>query len=302
MSKSVFPFEPRLTRLQLAGRQIRAEFLAAPAPPLPRGAPVVRRQKFPDSKIESVYWQLSRHRYRFWWSDAGTFDLDAARGRVKCYLAPRASATSVEEVLRGPVASFFLLHQGFEPLHAGAVLLRGRCAAFLGAPGAGKSSLVAFLSKHGARFISDDILPVRPHGKSARAYVGLPHIRLTPQAVRALGWQSRAAWRSRWKSSVRVPGGQTRGGFRISRLYVLDRQRGRGARTVKISPLAAAEGFVALVSHSRNDSLDAPWRLRAQLRILASLADAVPVRKLSYPSGFRRLHQVRRSILQDMQS
>jgi hypothetical protein len=286
--------------MRLAGRWVRAEFSCGPAPPLPPRAAVIRKQSFPRAKIESVYWQLGPARYRFWWSDAGAFDLDARRGRVQCYLSPRPASASVEEVLRGPVASFFLLHQGFEPLHAGAVALRGRCAIFLGAPGAGKSSLVAFLSKHGARFISDDILPVRPRGNSVRAYAGLPHIRLAPRSLRALAWQHRAEWRSKWKSSVRAAARHPAGPFRISRLYVLDRQQ--RVRGVEIISLLPGEGFVALVSHSRNDSLDTPWRLRAQLRILGALADSVPVRRLTYASGFRHLPEVRRQILRDMQS
>lgn len=304
MTRSTFRPNGRLARLRLAGRQIRAEFCAEPAPPLPSRSAVIRRQKFPALRIESTYWRIGRERYRFWWSDAGTFDLDARRGRVACFLNARPRPSSVEEVLRGPVASFFLLHQGFEPLHAGAVAIGARCAAFLGSPGAGKSSLVAFLSKNGARFISDDILPVRLRGKSAGAFAGLPHIRLTPESLRALGWQRRVEWRTKWKASVRG-GRQSSGSFRISRIYVLDRQpasRHRGAAAISISPLASAESFAALVAHCRNDSLDAPWRMRAQLRILGTLAHTVPVRRLTYPSGFLRLAAVRKKILQDLES
>lgn len=246
-----------------------------------------------------MYWRNGHPGcYRLFWSDAGTFDLDARRGRVSCHLIPKASATTVEEVLRGPVCSFFLVEQGFEPLHAGAVLLGGRCVAFAAAPGAGKSSLIAYLARHGARFYADDVVPLRIVRGRVRAWPGLPQLRLVPRSLRALGWSGRLLWSTRWKATLSAK--PAKGPAAVARIYLLERSAKR--RSVRIESLPPRDAFVALVSHTRNIAETAAHRMRGQLQVCGWLANRVPVRQLAYPSGLRRLEEVRRAILEDLAS
>ena len=294
------PFATKRPALQrIAGRTIRAEFAAAKLKPLSPAAVELSRLSFPASNIECVYWRNGRRgRYRMYWSDAGTFDLDARRGRVVCHIKPGASHNSVEEVLRGPVCSFFLVEHGFEPLHAGGVVLGGRCIALAGAPGAGKSSLIAYLVRRGARFFADDVLPLRLSRGALRAWPGLSQLRLVPRSVRALAWAGRELWTTRWKSTLEAhPASRSQP---VARVFLLDRAAQR--RTVRVEPLTPREAFVALVSHTRNIAENARERMHNQLQVCGWLANRVPVRRLVYPSGFARLEAVRRAILEDLES
>ena len=168
------------TALRLAGKSLRISYSFA-APPLLSPQPrLLRSTRDRAGRIDSRYWKLARSgRYRFAAVDTGTFDLDAARAEVTCHLLPGFSGGEVEEILRGPVCAFFLLERGFEPLHASGISLDGRCIAFAGNPGAGKSSLVAWMSRHGAQFVCDDILPLRESRGSVCAHPGLAQILLS---------------------------------------------------------------------------------------------------------------------------
>lgn len=204
----------------------------------------------------------------------------------------------MEELLRGPVCSFFLLQHGFEPLHAGAVLLGERCVAFAGAPGAGKSSLIAYLASNGARFFADDVVPLRFSRRAVRAWPGLAQIRLAARSLRVLRWPGRPLSVTRWKSTLeaRAP----RGARPVARVYVLERSARH--RTVGVQTLSPREAFVELVSHTRNFAETARARLHNQMQVCGWLANRVAVRRLSYPSGFNRLPAVRRAILEDLAS
>jgi len=276
---------------------LRAEFSSAAAPPLRAHAEEINRWSFPASQMEAIYWRNgSRGRYRLHLSGAGTFDLDARRGHVRCHLRSDAPADSVEEMMRGPVCSFFLLEQGYEPLHAGAVLVGGRCLAFAGAPGAGKSSLIGYLALQGARFFADDVLPLRFQRRSVRAWPGLAQIRLAPRSLRALRWPGGVLSSTRWKSTLAAR--PAAGARPVARIYLLERAAARGA--VRVEPLDPRAAFVALVSNTRNFAETARERMRNQLQVCGWLANRVPVRRLRFPSGFNRLADVRRAILEDL--
>jgi hypothetical protein len=264
-------------------------------------AVVLRRTKDRAGRVVSRYWQTSRRGgYRLVWKDTGTFDLDARRGTVTCFLDPASSRGSVDEVLRGPVCAFFLLEKGFEPLHAGAVALDGCCIAFAGNPGAGKSSLAAWMSRHGAKFLCDDILPLRWRGRTVCGHPGLAQLRLEPPAARELGWREsrRASREPREKSKFRVK--TSRGPRPVARIYLLERGKAHAAGGVTIRRLEPRPAFRALLKCTRNDSLDTPERLRRQMRLFAHLARTVPVCCLRYPSNFAAFPAVLERIRQDL--
>ncbi len=293
----------QLSRLQLAGKEIHTHFRSSTPPPLPEGAQLLRRWSDPARRLVSTYWRYACPGcYRLYWSDAGTFELDSRRGFVRCFVPSRPSMTAVEEVLRGPVCSFFLLERGFEPLHAGAVVFGGRCISFMGVAGAGKSSLVAYLTKRGARFLSDDVLPLRCQGHLVRAYPGLPQLRLAPQAIAAMGEGLPLMWKTKWKATLRVRTVPRRMSYPVARIYLLDRRGTSQPGRIDLVPLAPREAFLALVAHTTNDALNTAWRMQRQLRVYSQLAAHVPIRRLRYRSGFQELEQVWQAIIEDLKS
>lgn len=295
-------YSARFRSLQIAGKQIRVAFSRNPPPPLPKDAQVIRRWSDTATRLESVYWRIASPRsYRLYWSDAGIFDLDPRAKQVRCYLRSRASAGAVEEVLRGPVCSFFVMEQGLEPLHAGAVVIANRCVAFVGRPAAGKSTLVAWLIHMGARFLTDDLLPLRWRGGAVRALPGLPQLRLAQSHVSDLGWKDARHRKNGRKVTVPIDPASTRVSYPLARVYVLDRRRPSRRAKASLSPMTPLQAFQMLVANTSNNALDASWRLRKQMRIYGWLAAHVPTRRLAYPDGLERLARVQQLLLEDLQ-
>lgn len=287
--------------LRLAGKRLAVCYSFGTPPPLPQGSKLLRRTRNPGGRIASRYWQTwPQGCYRLLWPDSGTFDLDARRGTVTCHLVRSSSRGAVEEILRGPVCAFFLIENGFEPLHAGAVSLRGRCLAFAGSPGAGKSSLVAWMSRHGARFLCDDILPLHQRGRVVWGYPGLAQLRLEPPGARELGWREARGTRREPQEKAKFTVVAARGRCRIARIYLLERGKGRAQREVHILRLEPRAAFRALLKSTRNDSLDSPKRLRRQMRLFAHLARTVPVCRLHYSDNFAALPAVLARLHKDL--
>ena len=80
------------------------------------------------------------------------------------------------------VAALVLAWRGAVPLHGSAIEIAGRAVLLLGRGGAGKSTLAASLTTHGARLISDDLSVLTgKDGRGAPALLaGRPGIRLNP--------------------------------------------------------------------------------------------------------------------------
>jgi hypothetical protein len=286
--------------LRLAGKRLHVCYSFATPPSLPEHATLLRRTRDRSGRIASRYWQTShRGRYRLLWPDTGAFDLDARHGNVTCFLVRGSSRGAVEEILRGPVCAFFLLENGFEPLHAGAVSLDGRCLVFAGTPGAGKSSLVAWMSRHGARFLCDDILPLRRQGRAVWGHPGLAQLRLEPPGARKLGWRETRGLKREPGEKSKFAVVASRGPRRVARIYLLERGPGESVEIRRLEPRRA---FRALLKSTRNDSLDTPERLRRQMRLFAHLARTVPVCRLRYPRRFAALPAVLARIRQDLWS
>ena len=296
-------FSSRFSSLQVAGKKIRVAFVSRTPPRLPKSADVLRRWSDTGSSLRSVYWRIANPRsYRLYWSDAGTFDLDPEKQRVRCFLRARASANAVEEVLRGPVCSFFVMEQGLEPLHAGAVVIANRCLAFVGRPGAGKSTLVAWLTRMGARFLTDDLLPLRWRAGTVRALPGLPQLRLAPIHLHDLAGKGAQPRKNGRKYTLPMDAGSARVSYPLALVYVLDRVPPSRHAAATLSPMSPLQAFQMLVENTSNSALDAGWRLRKQMQIYGWIAANVPTRRLVYPGGVHHLAQVRELLLKDLES
>lgn len=87
----------------------------------------------------------------------------------------------------GPSITGF--RRGHIPLHASSVLKDGRCFAFAGQSGAGKSTIAALLCERGFELFADDLCLVQlDPGGAAFAGQGVTELRLWDDAVAALDW------------------------------------------------------------------------------------------------------------------
>ena len=95
-----------------------------------------------------------------------------------------AHEESFQVYLLGQALSYALVKQGFEPLHATAIVVDGTAAVLLGNSGFGKSSLAACFLDAGHRLLTDDLLILRPTSRGIMAYPGPPRIKLFPKLAR----------------------------------------------------------------------------------------------------------------------
>jgi hypothetical protein len=99
-----------------------------------------------------------------------------------------APAANVRLYLLGSASGMLLHQRGILPLHANAVEVDGQAFAFLGKPGAGKSTLAAAMEQAGQAIIADDVCAVRfDDVGTAWLHPGLPRLRLWRASLDVLG-------------------------------------------------------------------------------------------------------------------
>jgi hypothetical protein len=89
--------------------------------------------------------------------------------------------------LTGNIFAFLLLQRGYFVLHASAACVDGHAAAFLGMPGAGKSSIAAALHQLGHTILVDDVTAVDLNSDPASVTPAFPQIKLNVKAAKSLG-------------------------------------------------------------------------------------------------------------------
>jgi hypothetical protein len=125
--------------------------------------------------------------YRLWFSGFGRY-LVARDGReIGCEIRSGAPASHDrrERFVFAQVLPLASVLQGFQLLHASAVCGKHGVAAFLGASGAGKTTLASRLVVRGAGFVTDDVLALTPGQGGPVAHPGPPFMAI-PNHDRAL--------------------------------------------------------------------------------------------------------------------
>lgn len=228
---------------------------------------------------------------------AGTF---LVRGGREILFDPDRDADDVllQLAILGPALAALLQQRGCLVLHASAVGRAGGAAGFVGACGAGKSTMAAALHERGWTLLADDILAVRLEGGAPRVLPGVPQLKLWPDAVTALGGDPDLLPRvdPRYEKRVRATSADApaRSELPLTRLYILGRGDVPG-----IEPLAPPEAFLQLVAHAYG----APW-LHASagadgFRRRAELVRRVPIRRLRRPPDLRFAPRLARFVEED---
>lgn len=182
---------------------------------------------------------------------------------ISVHRGPGHDSCAEELFRQGSVYTAIAALNGFLPIHASAVTIRGEVHALSGPSGAGKSTLVAALATLGAALFCDDTLVLVPgEGGALIALPGHKRLKLTADALTATGLSREGQVYpgvSKWYA--RPPGGSTvhplplasltfledgplafsalRGSEALSRLY-------DGHYTAQITDYVAADPTVAL--------------------------------------------------------
>ncbi len=232
------------------------------------------------------------------WPDVGSF---LVRDGREIIVDPRPGVE--EQVLRlfilGTTLAM-LLHQRGEVtvLHASAVAIAGRGAAFVGVKGAGKSTMAAALQARGHSLVADDIVAIVTTSGGPLVLPGFPYLKLWPDSVASLGYTPEELPRLRpelEKRGRRLTTGFSSTPVPLHAVYVL----GLGAEAA-IQPLNAHEAWQELMGHwygaRFGGELIRSLGLSSQFLQCAALARKIPVFRLIRPPALPALPQVARLV------
>ena len=221
-------------------------------------------------------------------------------------LAPTSDNDDVRGHLLGAVFGALCHQRGITPLHASAIDMEDGCVAFVGASGAGKSTVVAALARRGHEIIADDecFLQLDSHG-DLRAWPGIARIRLWEDARAALDLhdpriEREMQGRNKYILPVRAPRNpiQSRP---LRRVYQLHRAANGDA---EVTRLYGADAFEVLMQNVYPPGIAA--RLGYQSHVFNTCTTAVrgvPVFRFSRPWDLVALDQgieLLKSHLEDM--
>ena len=303
---SDFPFA---THLATGARERDLRFTICrrpPAPPLWEEAPPVYRSPWRTEDGASaalLYRTPGFEVLRF----PGLLDFYLWPDRIACHLLDPRYQFLIELRLLGSVLAYWLERRGLPSLHASAVAVNGRAAAFLSTHGAGKTGLAAALMRAGCDLLTDDLLPVEEQAATFQGRPGYPQMRMWPdEALHMTG-----AWEGLPRvhpelSKRRVPVGPDGFGMfhgsalPLACLYLPERLPDSSA-PVEIREVSPRDALIELVRHSFLPHLvEAAGLQPARFDLFARLVRSVPVRRLRYPSGFDRLPGVAEALLRDL--
>lgn len=308
---SVYPFTSRLaTGLGPAELSFACSLTAPPdVPPIAGLTPVFASpETTPLGESIASFFQLARRELlRF----ARLADFYVGADRIDCHLLDPRYDFLVELRLLGPVLAYWLERAALPVLHASAVAVDGRAAAFLAGSAGGKSSLAAALVAAGHPLVSDDLVAVEVGSRgSFFARPSYPEMRLWPETARRfVDDPGRLLPLHPGSAKRRVPVGLDGFGASVdeaqplARVYLPERSGSGGAGSVRFTPLSPRDALIELVRGSFVSRLAvaAGWQDR-RLEIFARLAERVVVKRLLYPDGFDHLPRVRDAILADLEA
>jgi hypothetical protein len=247
--------------------------------------------------------------FRLRYSDGVEFGVDRQGTRIWAS-GPEGTLPEYQAVyLLGPVLGFVLRLRGIVCLHASAVMVDNRALAFLGAPGAGKSTLAAAFALSTHPVLADDVLPLRQAAGYFLAGPGSPRLCLWPDAVTHLYGSAEAlpllipenSMAPDWdKRGLDLAGVSTQFFPKpapLGAIYFLGERRAEA--DCRVEAILPAEGLLTLVANSYRSEL-LHRDLRAQeFGTLAQLAALVPLRRLNPPADPARLPRLCEAILAD---
>ena len=241
---------------------------------------------------QRVWCKSSPHARTLLWERSALLEVRRSGAiRIDCLRSP----DSILDDLTSPALALYHMGRGCGVLHAGGLARGGVCAALLGPPGAGKSSLVLAGARRGMEVVSDEIVPFRRQGSRFVVPGGSPVIRIDPAALgRATRGSAPDGARNRVRRKtaidVRRRGWRFTGGpWRLAALIFLGDRTRRGGPAARIEPLAPMETVVGLIDQTYNRKIMTAGEWRAHLRTCAAVAERIPAHRLVVRQGLKSL-------------
>jgi hypothetical protein len=219
---------------------------------------------------------------------------------------PGVPASNLRLFLLGSALGILCHQRGLLPLHANAVVARGRAFAFAGPSGAGKSTLAAAFQARGYQLLADDVCMVEQgEAGTALAWPGIPRLKLWADAVRMFGHDDEPLDRvAEGIDKYHVPAGRMAQArpIPLRRLYLLCRREQGGPQG--IVRLSGYEAMTAVMAHTyRGLCLEAMGLTERHFRQCAAMLTSVAVylapRQWGYDCFEREVDLLERHLLQE---
>lgn len=242
-------------------------------------------------------WKVAGSRYlRLAYFDGTQFWLDREGTEVWATWPGNLEIEDTATYLLGPVLGILLRLRGVTCLHASAVAFGETAVAFVGSPGAGKSTTAAALARHGHAILSDDVVALTERDGSFFVHPAYPYLCLWPESVQSLYGSPDALPRfsANYDKRYLTLGKQelrfAERALPLAAIYILGDRRGDPAPLVE--ELAPQKAFLALVADTfATNTLDSGMRAK-EFEILARLAPSVPIRALHAHHDASRLPEL----------
>jgi hypothetical protein len=215
-------------------------------------------------------------------SDGTQFWLNRKGSSIWATWSGKSSFENAISYVLGPILGIVLRLRGIVCLHASAVSLEGRCVAFVGAAGAGKSTAAAAFARSGYGIISDDIVGLVERDQRFYVLPAYPHVCLWPESVAMLYGSVDALPRflHDWeKRRLTLGEGGTRFESRtlpLDAVYLLEERRACAA--AEVSTIPDGEALLSLVANTYATQLINRTMRGQEFAVLGRLVSTVPVR------------------------
>lgn len=249
---------------------------------------------YPEPALFSICREAGRIRLEIHANGGGSFSY---QGDTITVHGP-SETTAIHQHLSGIGIAIPLEMRGVPCLHANGVVCGSRLVGLLGTSRAGKSTLATALCRRGGRLHTDDMVALHPHGEDWLVHPGPGTVRLWPDSAAWVVGEDEAEalpkvhcrYEKRLLASDRASFAVSSEAAPLSVLYLLDRNEdGRFG----ISRLDESEALVVLMQESIIGSAARVLGIeKSRFLRLAQIGARVPVRRLSYPSGYGRLDEV----------
>jgi hypothetical protein len=176
--------------------------------------------------------------------------------------------------------------QGLEVFHASAVALRGRVLAFVGASGAGKTSVAAHLVTLGASFVTDDVLAIEPGPEGVRAHPGPARLSIDDAELRRIPaiQQAHVGARVGRSDKLMLEPTPVEQALPLAHLYFL-RRAADSSRIHIVEPNESSAR--ALLGSGFLNYLRSPAHLQRHLEVCAAMSESVRLYDVEVPAACR---------------
>lgn len=231
-------------------------------------------------------WQIGQTGYiRLDYYDGVQFWLDRTGKNIWAVWPDTSTLENASTYLIGPVLGLLLRLRGVVCLHASAVTLGDRAAAFLGSEGAGKSTTAAALAQRGHPVIADDVVGLVERDGRFSVLPAYPHLSLWPESVNMLYGPNKALpslspdWGKQLLTLAANRLNFEQRSLPLGAIFILG-ERSSGSRGPFIESMPHTEGLLSLVANSfATNLLDQDMRAH-EFSLFGRMLSSVPIRHL----------------------